>query len=75
MKTADNESFILENFRMASTRETLILGNIFNCSKIRFSLVNYFKRKHWIDSSAKSAPPPDFYNDKLEMIDGKVWLK
>ena len=68
MKTADNENFILENFRMVSTRETLLLGNIFACAKIRASLINYFKRKHWIDSSAKNAPPPDFYNDKLKLM-------
>lgn len=68
MKTADNESFILENFRTTSKKETLIWGDIFHCSKIRSSLVNYFKRKHWIDSSAKNAPPPDFYNDKLKFM-------
>ena len=68
MKTADNENFILENFRMVSKRETLLLGDNFTCAKIRDSLVNYFKRKHWIDSSAKNAPPPDFYNDKLKMM-------
>lgn len=68
MKTVDNESFILEDFRMVSTRETLILGSIFNCSKIRFSLVNSFMRKHWIDSSAKNDPPPDFYNNKLKLM-------
>lgn len=68
MKTADNESFILENFRMVSKKETLILGNIFHCLKIRSSLINYFKRKHWIDSSAKNASPPDFYNEKLKLM-------
>lgn len=68
MKTTDNENFILENFRMVSKRETLLLGNVFTCAKIRASLVNYFKRTHWIDSSAKNAPPPDFYNNKLKIM-------
>lgn len=68
MKTVNNEEQILEYFKMTTCQETLLLGNVLHCSKIRSSLINPFRYKHWINSSAKNAPPPDFYNDKLKLM-------
>lgn len=68
MKTSDNEDYLLEQFRLLDNSEIFILGNIFRCKRLLLSLRNYFRRKKWINSSAKNAPPPDFYNDKTKMM-------
>lgn len=68
MKTSDNEDFLLEQFRLLNNSEILLLGNKFRCINLLSSLRNYFRRKKWINSSAKNAPPPDFYNDKTKMM-------
>ena len=68
MKTVNNESMILDIFSDTSFRETLIIGNHIKCGKLFRSIKCFYRRKNWIDSSAKNYPPPDFYNIKLKMM-------
>jgi len=68
MKTSDSEEFILEQFRLFRFSDILIYGNKIKCINLISSLRNYFRRKNWMNSSAKNAPPPDFYNDKTKTM-------
>lgn len=68
MKTSDCEEFLLEQFRLLNNFEILLLGNKLKCINLLSSLRNNFRRKNWVNSSAKNAPPPDFYNDKTKMM-------
>ena len=68
MKTFNNESMILEEFREESTCDIKFIGNFLKCKWIYFLLTGIFSRKNWVNSSKKSDPPPDFYNNKHKIM-------
>lgn len=68
MKTFDDETLILENFRTIKDREINFFGGLFNCLKIKFLTKSKFVSKTWVDSSSKSGLPPDFHNNRFRIM-------
>ena len=68
MQTFNNESMILDMFKEVSTWDIKLVGNFFKCERIHSLLTGMFNRKNWINSSGKSDPPPDFYNNKHKIM-------
>ena len=68
MKTFDDETLILENFRTIKDREINFFGGLFNCLKIKFLTKSKFISKTWVDSSSKSGLPPDFHNNRFRIM-------
>ena len=64
LKTMDEESVILERFRMISSFRIKFLGRFFHCLSVERLIKSPLFSKSWVDSSSKSDPPPDFHNDK-----------
>lgn len=63
-----DEKNIIEYFQGLETKS--ILFPVFN-DELKLLFSSIYKRKNWkkwIDSSAKSAPPPDFYNNDLKFM-------
>ena len=65
MKTYDNESLIIEKFKLIPTRNAILNGNYFRCRRVFRSIK---KTKKWKDTSSKDALPPDFYSDKYKLM-------
>lgn len=63
MLFAEKENNLLEWFRDISKAEIFLCPKSDQTENICESLRNNKRWQHWIDSSAKDAPPPDFYND------------
>lgn len=68
MQTFNDESMILDAFREVGTKEILPLGNFLKCKWIHCALTGVLNRKEWINSSGKSDPPPDFYDNKHKLM-------
>ena len=68
MQTFNDESMILDVFRDVSIKDIALFGNFLKCKRIHHSLTGIFNRKKWIDSSGKSDPPPDFYNNHHKLM-------
>ena len=68
MRTFNDESVIIEFFQNIKTNEILILGNENNCVNILNTILNTEKWKEWIDSSKKDQTPPDFYNNRENIM-------
>lgn len=69
MKTNDKETYLIEQFRSFVWWEApLFFGNHFLCWNLYRSFCSCFWRGHWIDSSNKNDPPPDFYNPKMHYM-------
>lgn len=68
MQTFDKERFVFENYRMTPYSRISFFGNFFRCHRISILTRSFFFRKSWIDSSSKSAPSPDFYNEKHHVM-------
>ena len=68
MLFAEKESNLIELFRILKTEEILLLPTVDETEYICQSLLNTRRWEKWIDSSAKDAPPPDFYNDNEQIM-------
>ncbi len=68
MKTFDDESFILENYRLTPSSKIKFCGRFFHCLRIKWLTKSWLLSKTWTDSSAKSDPPPDFHNDRFGIM-------
>ena len=68
MLFAEKESNIIDLFRILKTEEILLLPTGDRTEYICQSLLNTRRWEKWIDSSAKDAPPPDFYNDNEQIM-------
>lgn len=69
MNYFDDENKIIEDFQCLSDREsTLLMSDNDELKLIYKSIVDKDNWKKWIDSSAKDAPPPDFFNDELKLM-------
>ncbi len=68
MRTFDDESFILENYRDISSRDIKFYGRFFHCLRIKWLTKSRLFSKTWTDSSSKSDPPPDFHNDRFGIM-------
>lgn len=68
MNLFDNEKRIIEMFQKYKIFKTWY--SPINIQTIRIFKSIYLKCgwKHWVDTSAKNMPPPDFYNDKLMLM-------
>ena len=65
--TYDNENNILADFR-ESDDKVLPIPLTEELDRVFTLIKDENKWKNWIDSSNKSAPPPDFYNDKEKIM-------
>ena len=68
MLFAEKESNLIEHFQMLETNEILLLPESEELKNVVSSILNLELWKKWIDSSAKDAPPPDFYSDELGLM-------
>ena len=68
MRTFNDESLILEEFRDLHKSEIVLVGSQLQCFKVHKALTSIFNRRYWINSSKKSDPPPDYYNDKKRLM-------
>ena len=68
----DKESNILEDFRMLAEWSSQSVFLVHDTSAVRsmlqFITDDVIWKKEWIDSSSKSAPPPDFFNDNKKLM-------
>lgn len=65
--TYDNENNILEDFR-ESTDKVLPIPLTEELNRAFILIKDEKEWSNWIDSSSKSAPPPDFYNEKEKIM-------
>ena len=63
----DNEATVIEMLKDVPKRNIALFGSVVYCAKLYLRLTCSFK-KHWIDSSRKSDPPPDFYDPKHKLM-------
>lgn len=68
MLFAEKESNIINMFQMLETKEIMLLPMSDQAEYICQSILNDKRWAKWIDSSAKNAPPPDFYNDSERLM-------
>ena len=68
MLFAEKESNLIDHFQMLETNEILLLPESEELENVVSSILNSELWKKWIDSSAKDAPPPDFYSDELGLM-------
>lgn len=64
----DNESRIIEFLQYTKLNKVWFSNNSDVLEKIFLSIYDKKEWKFWHDSSGKSDPPPDFYNDKLKLM-------
>ncbi len=68
MRTTDDESYIIDSYRLMSFSNTKFYGNYFGCLRIYLLTKSYLFAKSWINSSSKDALPPDFHNEKHHIM-------
>lgn len=69
MDIFDTEKEIITFFQSVQKNETILIPNEDTEAINLFqSITDISKWKHWIDSSAHDAPPPDFYNDTMKIM-------
>ena len=68
MKTFDDESFILENYRLIPARKICYCGPFGACLRIKWLTKSWLLWRTWKDSSAKNDPPPDFHNERFRIM-------
>lgn len=68
MNFFDDESQIIECLQNVKLNKILLSNNINAVREIFASIHDAEEWKLWRDSSGKSDPPPDFYNDKLKLM-------
>lgn len=68
MNFFDDESKIIECLQDVKLNRVLPLNNSTAVREIFASIHDTEEWKLWSDSSGKSDPPPDFYNDKLKLM-------
>lgn len=68
MRTFDDESFVLENYRLIPSHKIKFYGRFFHCLRIKLLAKSWLLSKTWTDSSSKSDPPPDFHNDRFGIM-------
>lgn len=68
MKTFDNESFILDTYRLVSSNDIIYNGRFCHCNKIKKITKAIKFSKFWIDSSSKNDLPPDFHNERQKIM-------
>ena len=68
MRTFNDESMILDEFRDLHKSEIAFVGSELQCYMMHKSLTSIFNRRYWINSSKKSDPPPDYYNDNKKLM-------
>lgn len=64
----DNENKIIESFQEISENKICLIPDNRELNKIFNLIYNKEEWKKWIDSSSKSAPPPDFYNETNKIM-------
>ena len=67
-RTFDNESFVLENFRLIPFYQIKYLGRRINCFRIKRLIRSFFFSKSWENSFSKGDPSPDFHNEKHRVM-------
>lgn len=65
MNYFDDELKIIEKVQNLETESVLLATSSDEEAEVFQSIYNSDKWKDWINSSGKSDPPPDFYNDRL----------
>lgn len=68
MLFAEKESNLIEAFQFLSSSEVALFPENDMTESVYLSLRDEKQWNNWIDSSAKNAPPPDFYNDKEKLM-------
>lgn len=68
MKTFDNEDAIIDFFKSTSIDELVLIGDINTCKNIANSILDDDLWADWKSSFGKNDSPPDFYNDKNEIM-------
>ena len=68
MLFAEKEQNLIEWFRELDKSEIMLSPESDQTEKICMSLMDNENWQHWIDSSAKDAPPPDFYNETENLM-------
>lgn len=68
MNFFDDESKIIEWLQSVKVNKVLLLNDSVAVREIFASIHDPEEWKLWSDSSGKSDPPPDFYNDKLKLM-------
>lgn len=65
---AEKESNVVESFRDLEKSEICLIPDCAETKMICQSILDTERWANWIDSSGKSMPPPDFYNDHEKMM-------
>lgn len=68
MNYFDDESVIIDWFQIVQDSEVFFLHHSKESEWVFRTVRNTSKWKHWVNSSGKSDPPPDFYSDKYGMM-------
>ena len=68
MNYFDDESKIIEFLQGVQLNKVFLSNDIADVEEIFDSIHDTEEWKFWNDSSGKSDPPPDFYNDKLKVM-------
>ena len=68
MNFFDDESKIIEFLQHVKLNKILLSNDTITVREMFDSIHNEEEWKLWCDSSGKSDPPPDFYNDKLKLM-------
>ena len=64
----DYESKIIECLQGVQLNKVFLSNDIIAVKEVFTSIHDAEKWKLWSNSSGKSDPPPDFYNDKLKVM-------
>lgn len=68
MLFAEKESNLIEAFRFLSISEIALIPENNETESVCLSIHDETLWKDWFDSSAKDAPPPDYYNDSERLM-------
>lgn len=68
METFDEEKVVFENYKNIPSSKIKYNGRFFHCLHIEKLTRSFFFNNSWINSSGKNDLPPDFHNDKHQIM-------
>lgn len=68
MLFAEKESNIIESFQMEKTDNIFLVSDSKDAAFAIGSIFDKGNWTHWVDTSGKDAPPPDFYCDDFQLM-------
>lgn len=64
----EKEINLIKDFQMVGHSNVFLVGDTDEVASIAHSVLDEDNWKHWIDSSSKDAPPPDFFSDDFGLM-------